>query len=197
MSYVRKRAIRNPSPGELLEESQLIERVLNGDPVAERQLYDAHVDRVYRLAYRMTGEDDLAQECTQEAFIRAFDRLSQFRGDAAFSTWLHSITVSVVYNVMRKVTRLRNRHVEMDETLGLSESRNAAEPDLKGRLAAAIDELPQGYKTVFVMHDIEGYKHDEIAQALGVRTGTSKAQLSRARAKLREALADFAEEWAS
>ncbi len=197
MSYVRKRAIGNPSPGKDLDERQLIVRVLEGDPVAERELYDAHVDRVYRLAYRMTGDEDLAQECTQETFIRAFDRLKQFRGDAALSTWLHSITVSVVYNVMRKVTRLQKRHTDLSETAMMSENPGGADPDLKKRLAAAIDELPHGYRTVFVMHDVEGYKHEEIAQVLGVRTGTSKAQLSRARAKLREALVDFAEEWAS
>jgi RNA polymerase sigma-70 factor (ECF subfamily) len=160
-------------------------------------MYDAHVDRVYRLAYRMTGEDDLAQEYTQETFIRAFDRLKQFRGDAALSTWLHSIAVSVVYNGMRKVKRLHGRHVDLKETSGLGANPGGLDPDLKDRLSAAIDDLPLGYKTVFVMHDLEGYKHEEIATALGVATGTSKAQLSRARAKLREALRDFAEEWAS
>ncbi len=180
-----------------MDQSQLIERVLEGDPVAERELYDANVDRIYRLTYRMTGDEDLAQECTQETFIRAFDRLKQFRGEAALSTWLHSIAVSVVYNVMRKVKRLNQRHTELSETTGTVDGELGADPDLKQRLAAAIDELPHGYKTVFVMHDIEGYKHEEIAQVMGVRTGTSKAQLSRARAKLREALADFAEEWAS
>jgi RNA polymerase sigma-70 factor (ECF subfamily) len=180
-----------------VDERQLIARVLDGDPVAERELYDTHVDRIYRLAYRMTGDDDLAQEFTQETFIRAFDRLKQFRGEAALSTWLHSIAVSVIYNGMRKVRRLHARHMDLDETAGLGQNPEGAEPDLRERLAAAIDELPWGYRTVFVMHDVEGYKHEEIAAALGVQTGTSKAQLSRARAKLREALADFAEEWAS
>ncbi|UCC48541.1 MAG: RNA polymerase sigma factor [Gemmatimonadota bacterium] len=180
-----------------MDERQLIARVLDGDPAAERELYDTHVDRIYRLAYRMTGDDDLAQEFTQETFIRAFDRLKGFRGEAAISTWLHSIAVSVVYNGMRKVRRLHARHVDLDETAGLGQNPEGAEPDLRERLAAAIDELPWGYRTVFVMHDVEGYKHEEIAAALGVQTGTSKAQLSRARAKLREALADFAEEWAS
>jgi RNA polymerase sigma-70 factor (ECF subfamily) len=160
-------------------------------------MYDAHVDRIYRLAFRMTGDADLAQEFTQETFIRAFEKLKQFRGEAALSTWLHSIATSVIYNGMRKVTRLNKRHVDLNETTGPSESPGGVEPDLRKRLAVAIDELPHGYKTVFVMHDIEGYKHEEIAAALGVRSGTSKAQLSRARAKLREALADYAEEWAS
>lgn len=180
-----------------MEEHHLVRRVLEGDPAAERSLYDAHVDRVYRLAYRMTGDEDLAQEFTQETFIRAFDRLKQFRGDAALSTWLHSIAVSVVYNGMRKVRRLHKRQVELKETSGMASDPVEAEPDLKERLAAAIDDLPLGYRTVFVMHDVEGYKHEEIAAVLGVSSGTSKAQLSRARAKLRVALADFAEEWAS
>ncbi len=180
-----------------MEEHHLVRRVLEGDPAAERSLYEAHVDRVYRLTYRMTGDDDLAQEFTQETFIRAFDRLKQFRGDAALSTWLHSIAVSVVYNGMRKVKRLHKRQVDLKETGEMARYPVEAEPDLKERLAAAIDELPLGYRTVFVMHDVEGYKHEEIATALGVSSGTSKAQLSRARAKLRKALADFAEEWAS
>ena len=183
-----------------MDEGQLIARVLDGDPVAERALYEKHVDRVFRLAYRMTGDDDLAQEFTQETFIRVFDRLGQFRGEAALSTWLHSITVSVVYNGMRKVKRLRSRHVDLKETAATGREASdpdGLEPDLKSRLATAIDELPLGYKTVFVMHELEGYKHEEIAAALGVQPGTSKAQLSRARARLREALADFAEEWAS
>lgn len=180
-----------------MDERRLIARVLDGDPVAERELYDTHVDRVYRLAYRMAGDADLAQEFTQETFIRAFDRLKQFRGEAALSTWLHSIAVSVIYNGMRKVRRIHARHVDLDDTADVGQNPVGAEPDLRERLAAAIDELPWGYRTVFVMHDIEGYKHEEIAAALGVQVGTSKAQLSRARAKLREALADFAEEWAS
>jgi RNA polymerase sigma-70 factor (ECF subfamily) len=180
-----------------VEEHHLVRRVLEGDPAAERSLYEAHVDRVYRLTYRMTGDDDLAQEFTQETFIRAFDRLKQFRGDAALSTWLHSIAVSVVDVSLKKVKRLHKRQVDLKETGEMARYPVEAEPDLKERLAAAIDELPLGYRTVFVMHDVEGYKHEEIATALGVSSGTSKAQLSRARAKLRKALADFAEEWAS
>lgn len=180
-----------------MDERQLVKRVLEGDPAAERELYDRHVDRVYRLAYRMVGDDDLAQEFTQQTFIRAFDRLKGFRGEAALSSWLHSVAVSVIYNGMRKVKRLRTRHTDLKDVAGTGQNPTGIEPDLRERLAAAIDDLPQGYRTVFVMHDIEGYKHQEIAEALGVQPGTSKAQLSRARAKLREALADFAEEWAS
>ena len=178
-----------------MDESLLIARVRTGDSAAERSLYDAHVDRVYRLAFRLAGDDTLAQDFTQETFIRAFDRLGSFRGDAAFSTWLHTITTTVVLNGLRKVKRFRQREADIDDAQTIGVTRREAEPDLKLRLKKAINELPEGYRTVFVMHDVEGYTHEEIGVALGVETGTSKAQLSRARAKLRVALSDFAGEW--
>lgn len=180
-----------------MEDRELIARVRAGDGAAERALYDRHVDRVYRLAYRMAGNDDLARDFTQDTFIRVFERLDTFRGESAFSTWLHSIATSVVLNGLRKVKRLRQRETDLDDAAGVSGGTRAAEPDLKRRLAAAIDGLPEGYRTVFVMHDVEGYTHEEIGAALGVETGTSKAQLSRARAKLRTVLADFRGEWVS
>jgi len=180
-----------------VDESQLIARVRAGDSAAERALYNAHVDRVYRLAFRLAGDDALAQDFTQETFIRAFDRLGSFRGDAAFSTWLHTITTTVVLNGLRKVKRFRQREADIDDAQMVGVARREAEPDLKLRLTKAINELPEGYRTVFVMHDVEGFTHEEIGAALGVETGTSKAQLSRARAKLRVALSDFAGEWVS
>ncbi len=178
-----------------MDETQLIARVRAGDSAAERSLYDAHVDRVYRLAYRLAGDDALAQDFTQETFIRAFDRLDSFRGEAAFSTWLHAITTTVVLNGLRKVKRFRQRETDIEDAHAVGSTRREANPDLKVRLTKAINALPEGYRTVFVMHDVEGYTHEEIGVALGVETGTSKAQLSRARAKLRVALADFAGEW--
>lgn len=180
-----------------MDARDLIARVRAGDGAAERALYDAHVDRVYRLAYRLAGDDHLAREFTQDTFIRAFERLETFRGEAAFSTWLHAIATSVVLNGLRKIKRFRQRETDLEHANGLDGGRREAEPDLKVRLALAIEALPEGYRTVFVMHDVEGYTHEEIGTALGVETGTSKAQLSRARAKLREALADFAGEWVS
>lgn len=182
-----------------MSEQALIERVLDGHEAAARELYDMHVDRVYRLCYRMAGDDDLARELTQETFVRAFQRLHQFRGDAAFSTWLHSITTSVALNGLRKVKRIRSREIELEEgrpgDIGPARSRRA-EPDLRDRLYAAIDELPDIYRAVFIMHDIEGYTHVEIGGSLDVATGTSKARLSRARRMLREELSEFAEEYA-
>jgi RNA polymerase sigma-70 factor (ECF subfamily) len=180
-----------------VDERELIARVRTGDGAAERALYDAHVDRVYRLAYRLAGDDDLAREFTQDTFIRAFERLGSFREEAKLSTWLHAIATSVVLNGLRKVKQFRQRETDLDDASAISGGRRAAEPDLKRRLALAIDGLPEGYRTVFLMHDVEGYTHEEIGASLGIESGTSKAQLSRARAKLRDALADFAGEWVS
>lgn len=161
------------------------------DAASERAFYERHVDRVYRLCARMTGRDDLAQECTQDAFVRAFARIDAFRGDSALSTWLHSIAVSVVLNVLRRERRAEQRHADIEVVDLQQTTRPIAEPDLKDRLRAAIDALPPGYRTVFVMHDIEGFTHEEIGEALGVAAGTSKTQLFHARRKLRRALADF------
>lgn len=180
-----------------MSEGELIQRVLAGDPAAERELYDLHVDRVYRLAFRLAGGDtDLAQDFTQESFLRAFDRLHEFEGRAALSTWLHAITVSVCLNGLRRVKRHRQREADLEEAAVVYAGGREAEPDLKTKLRRAIAALPERYKTVFVMYDVEGYTHEEIGNVLGLPVGTSKARLSRAREKLREALADFAGEWA-
>lgn len=190
MSEERRRT--DPFALEPVDDRVLIARVQAGDASAARELYDAHVDRVYRLVYRLAGDSDQAQDYTQEAFIRAFDRLSDFRGDAALGTWICAIAMSVALNGLRKVKRLRTREVALEGAAELGSSRREADPDLKVRLARAIDQLPQGYRAVFLLHDVEGYTHEEIGKVLGVQPGTSKAQLSRARARLRQNLADFA-----
>jgi RNA polymerase sigma-70 factor (ECF subfamily) len=180
-----------------VDERELISRVRAGEAAAERALYDAHVDRVYRLTYRLAGDDELARDFTQETFIRAFDRLDTFRGESRLSTWLHAIATTVALNGLRKVKRFRTRETVLEAADSVASTARSAEPDLKTRLRDAIDALPRKYRAVVVMHDVEGYTHEEIAAALGVEVGTSKAQLSRARAKLRAALSDFAGEWVS
>lgn len=178
------------------QETEWIEAVRNGDGRAFRKLYDLHVERVYRLCFRMTGEEELARDCTQEAFIQAFHKLEQFRGDSLFSTWIHSIASRTCLNGIRKRKRHRSREFEMDETLTVVEDGGGTPPrvGLREQLHAAIDGLPEIYRTVFVMHDMEGWKHEEIAGALDVAVGTSKARLHRARARLRESLSDWVEE---
>jgi RNA polymerase sigma-70 factor, ECF subfamily len=177
-----------------VDDRELIGRVLAGDPSAERAMYDAHVDRVFRLVHRMSGDLDRTKDYVQETFIRAFQRLRDFRGESALSTWLCSIAISITLNGLRKLRRAGEREVALDDAPQIGSRSREADPDLKERLRRAIDELPEGYRTVFVMHEVEGYTHEEIAEVLGVQTGTSKAQLFRARAKLRVALADFAKE---
>jgi RNA polymerase sigma-70 factor, ECF subfamily len=185
------------TPPDAVTDQQIIAAVLRGDVRAERELYDSHVDRVYRLAYRMAGDDTLARDFTQDTFIRAFERLADFRGDSSLATWLHTIAVSVILNGLKKVRRIHGREIGGDELPEVTITARESEPDLKHRMRSAIDALPDGYRTVFVMHDVEGFTHEEIATALGIQPGTSKAQLFRARAKLRTALAEFAGEWAS
>jgi RNA polymerase sigma-70 factor, ECF subfamily len=176
-----------------LADRQLVARCLGGDRLAERALYDAHVDRIYRLMFRMAGEPDLAADFTQETFIRGFERLDQYRGDSSLGTWLHAIAVSVALNGLRKVKRLRGRTEPIDESLQIpAQNAPGFTTDLKAKLHAAVDALSEKLRPVFVMHDVEGYTHEEIAGTLGIPVGTSKARLFDARAKLRLALAAFA-----
>ena len=180
---------------QLADQRTLVERARRGEASAHRALYDAHVDRIYRLAYRMTGQEHLARELTQDTFIRAFAGMEGFRGDAAFGTWLHTIAVSVTLNELRRRRREHAREAPLEEALMKTTTAPRSDPILRQRLMQAVNALPDGCRTVFIMHDAEGFTHEEIAAALGVTAGTSKAQLSRGRAKLRVALAEFAEEW--
>ncbi len=179
----------------LSREPELIARVVAGDRLAARELYDAHAPRVFRLAFRLTGDNDLARELTQETFVRAFSQLGRFRGESALSTWLHRVTASVVSNAMRKVKRFRTREADLEEASLMAVETRTTDPDLRDTLYRAIDELPEIYRVTFVMHDVEGYTHDEIATVLGIAEGTCKSRLSVARAQLREKLATFAKEW--
>lgn len=175
-----------------LSDADLLARLRARDPAAERTFYERHVDRVYRLILRMCARPELAQEWTQDTFLRAFDRLDQFRGDAALGSWLHAIAVSVTLNGLRTHKRREAFAAPLEEATTVAASgAEASDPDLKTRLKAAIAALPEGTRRVFLMHDVEGFTHEEISDALGCAVGTSKSQLSRAREKLRTALAAF------
>jgi RNA polymerase sigma-70 factor (ECF subfamily) len=172
------------------DELALIDRAVAGDRHAARTIYDAHVMAVHRLASRMLGPD-MADECTQDAFVRAFARLGTFRRQAALRTWLHSITVSVALNHQRSAKR-RAGHVSIDAVPDIGHDSPESDPLLSRRIGAAIDGLVEELRSVVILNLVEGHTHIEIGEILGIPEGTSKARLSRARAQLREALADLA-----
>ena len=161
-------------------EAQLIQRLKDGDQSVARTLYEAHVDRIFRLCYRFAGEYDLAQDFTQETFVRAFTKIGMFRGEAAFGTWISAIATTVSLNALRRVKRFRAREVELNDELRGRGPSSTVEPDLRADLYRAIDRLPERSRAVFVLHDIEGYTHEEIGTILGIHAGTSKSQLFRA-----------------
>lgn len=176
-------------------EGQLIARAQRGEELAFAELFELHKRRVYSLCLRMTGDAAEAEDLAQEAFLQLFRKIGTFRGESAFSTWLHRLVVNVVLMHLRKKGLQK---VSLDETDTSQEEpvkREYGEDDrrLLGSveritLKNAIDELPPGYRAIFVLHDVEGYEHNEIAQIMNCSVGNSKSQLHKARLKLREAL---------
>jgi len=158
-----------------------------GDRGAFERLYRAHVNRVYAVCVRMTGDRAEAEELTQDVFVRVWEKLALFRGESAFTTWLHRIAVNVVLNARKSAGRGRSRFEGGEDEVAELPARPHAPGD-RMDLEAAIKTLPPGARRVFVLHDVEGYRHEEIAEMLGVTTGATKAQLHRARMLLREAL---------
>ena len=171
-----------------MNDQSLISRILAGDVGAERQLYDANVDRIYRLACRMTGDPLQAEDLTQESFVRAFSRLAGFRGDAAFSTWMHQVALSVIISGLRKRKRTREREQSLDQMTNFDPGRPPERLELKRKLKHAVDDLSDILKTVLVMYEVEGYSHGEIAEILEIPEGTSRARLARAKEILRGVL---------
>ena len=180
-----------PDSASVTDERTLIARAAMGDRMAARELYDAHVERVHRIAYRISGEADVADDLTQDVFVQVFRRLDQFRGESSFGTWVHRVALTVSLNAMRKVKKFRQRETVLEDALHHEQKDDGIEPDLRDRLAAAIDALPEGVRVALVMHTIEGYSHAEIGEALGIAEGTSKARVFDARARLKQALAPF------
>ncbi len=164
-----------------------LRRAQAGDHEAFALLYRAHVARIYGLCLRLEGDSVRAGELTQDVFVRAWERLRTFRGESSFGTWLHRLAVNVVLSDRRSAFR-RARRVLSTDAPEQYERAELAEPLGAMDLDSAIARLPAGARTVFVLHDVEGYTHDEIASRAGIAVGTSKAQLFRARRLLREML---------
>jgi RNA polymerase sigma-70 factor (ECF subfamily) len=174
-------------------ETQLVARAQQGDEQAFEALFEAHKRRVYTLCLRMTGNTAEAEDLTQEAFLQLFRKISTFRGESAFSTWLHRLAVNVVLMHLRKKGLQQVSLDETDDSQGEPTRRDYGQPD--PRLAMSVDriglnraiaELPPGYRAVFILHDVEGYEHNEIAEMMNCSVGNSKSQLHKARMKLRE-----------
>lgn len=172
-----------------MEDTELITGSLAGDRTAARRLYERHAPRVYRLIYRLVGDEERAAEYTQDAFVKAFQRLAQYRGESAFSTWLHAVAMSSVLTGMRRSKRIRAREAELTEADGVAAPAESGDPHLRERLQAELERLPLRLRMPVVLHDIEGFTHREIGEMLDIPQGTSKARLAEARAQLREALA--------
>lgn len=168
------------------DEAALVARARGGDSRAFEVLYREHVDRVYGLCLRMTGNVGEAEDCTQEAFIKAWDKLGKFRGDSAFGTWMHRIAVNAVLGRIRKSKREQDRIQVVAETT-TSPASIGDSGELRD-LSDAIDRLPEGARHVFVLNAVYGYSHEESSSMLGVAIGTTKAQLHRARRLLAQQL---------
>jgi RNA polymerase sigma-70 factor (ECF subfamily) len=176
-------------------EAELIERAKLGDAQAFQVLYDKHKRRVYSLCLRMTANTAEAEDLTQEAFLQLYRKIGTFRGESAFSTWLHRLSVNVVLMQLRKkslpVVSLEETTQGEEDTpkkdFGAEDLALAGSID-RLQLQRAVDDLPPGYRMIFVLHDVEGYEHNEIATIVGCSIGNSKSQLHKARMKLRDLL---------
>jgi RNA polymerase sigma factor (sigma-70 family) len=184
---------RSPSANAATGDAALVQRARGGDVGAFEALYVAHAGRVYALALRLTADALAARELTQDVFVRAWESLPEFRGDAAFTTWLHRIAVNA-HLMQRRGDKRRAARVALasdeDDLADVSAQSVARSEDVGAAidLERAVAKLPPGVRRAFVLHDVEGYSHEEIARMTGLAAGTLRAQLHRARQLLMEVL---------
>ncbi len=176
---------------------ELAQKAAGGDLAAFEELYRRHFRRVYALALRMTANPEEAEDLAQETFIQLFKKIGMFRGESAFTTWLHRMTVNqVLMHFRRRKSRPEYTSEEgetPDQIVKGTENQNRMPVVDRIVLEDAIAKLPPGYRSVFVLHDVEGYEHNEVAEMLGISEGTSKSQLHKARLKLRSLIRQQAE----
>lgn len=169
-------------------DTTLIQRAIDGDERAMRQLWSQHAPHIDAVVRRLVGQEEEAADIAQDVWIQIFRALPTFRGDAQFSTWAHRIAVNRTLNALRRARRLMGLHEQLTEETAMVED-DVEQPFVRESITQALDRLPRGARTVFVLHDVEGFTHEEIADQLGITTGGSKSQLFKARAKLRRLLA--------
>ena len=165
--------------------TEVVRRAQQGDQSAFHELYREHVGRTYALCLRLTGSAAEAEERTQDVFVQAWRTLASFRGESAFSSWLHRLAVNLVLMERRGARRRWMRVEAVEDPATLERGGEGPSPALRLDLERAVAALPKGARHVFVLHDVEGYRHEEIGEFLGIAVGTSKAQLFRARRLLR------------
>jgi RNA polymerase sigma-70 factor (ECF subfamily) len=178
----------SPDDERRTREKQRIGEARAGSVAAYEELYRDNLGRVFGLCLRMAGDASLAEELAQDVFVKAWQKLGSFRGESAFSTWLYPIAVNVALSERRARRRRTSRVMATDDLTAFDKPVRREGPEERMDLQKALEVLPDGARAVFVLHDVEGYKHHEIGAMIGVATGTSKAQLHRARRLLREAL---------
>jgi RNA polymerase sigma-70 factor (ECF subfamily) len=179
-------AFDQPSAPSADRDAMDVARAARGDVQAFERLYRTHIPRVHGIVRRMAGGRDV-DELAQDVFVRAWQKLGTFRGESAFTTWLHRLTVNVVLERFRSGSTERSRRVDSESVFETARS-TPSRPDLSMDFEAALEKLPDGAREIFVLHDVEGYKHHEIGALLQISSGTSKAQLHRARMMLRRHL---------
>lgn len=171
-------------------DAELVARCQHGERAAQQQLYLRYKDWVFNLSYRMANHQEEAEDIAQKVFIQAFRKIASFRGEAAFSSWLYRLAMNVCINHFHKEKRRKTQMVS-DPDAAYSKAGKSEDFDLKPHLERAIRTLPEGYRMVFILHDIEGFNHQEIGEMMNCSEGTSKSQLHKARRELRQLLAPF------
>lgn len=175
-----------------ITEKTLVRRARSGEIEAMQQLYERHASRVYTVVRRLAGDDDLAADLAQEAWTSAFQKIRAFRGEAAFGTWVHRIAVNTALTRLRQFSRRRDLEQGFDGSTTVGNPDRWPASSVADRLTVqrALDKMPDGYRSVLWLHDVEGYTHEEIGARLGIAVGTSKSQLSKARSRLRDLIGE-------
>ncbi|MFQ5627213.1 MAG: RNA polymerase sigma factor, partial [bacterium] len=175
---------------------ELVRQCCNGDRRAQFRLFEEHKDNVYNIAYRMSNDSQVAEDLTQKVFVQVFRKIHTFRGESTFSSWLYRITANICINHFRTANRwnaLVGNELEDGRLNHKIEHIRTKNTEIKPHLEKAIRRLPEGYRMVFVLHDIQGYRHEEIGEMLNIAIGTSKSQLHKARKDLRKMLVPILE----
>ncbi len=176
------------------DETDVVKRAKNGEASAQRQLFDAHVNRVHSLAFRMCWNNDTADDLTQDTFVRAFRQLPRFRGDAPFGAWLHRIATSVILNGLRAQRRRAARELPFEAAASASKDTSSADPTLGDALERALALLTVESRLIVILHEIEGYTPQEIGRMTSTLPGTVRVRLARAKAQLRKLLQPYGEQ---